>query len=179
MSSVFTKLRRASWAAGTAPVCTPSPPPPPHLPRVYLCSFSFLALNGAQPEFGTAVCLLTIPSWVIVRVQVSRKQLVPSWKNSCSQHKHLKGKLTNWSVQIDFEEEKKKGLSSCWLLNVSLAIFNSLLETYILWEFCIDYTGSPGTETVFSLDMIPAITNRKHLEAKTWAIWIRKKNVIK
>lgn len=121
----------------------PPPPTPLYLLNIYLCSFSFLALNGAQLVFSTAVCLLNLfhhESLCMCKYPGNSQCFLG--RTVAFQHKHLKGKLTNWSVQIYFEEEKKKGLSNSWLLNLSLAIFNSLLETYILWEFQRHYPMS-------------------------------------
>lgn len=148
----------------------PLTPPPLYLLNIYLCSFSFLALNGAQLVFSTAVCLLNLfhhDSLCVCKYPGNSQCFLG--RTVAFQHKHLKGKLTNWSVQIYFEEAKR-GLSNCWLLKVSLAIFNSLLETSILWEFYLNYTMGERERFILVFHFnrsIPSITNRKRFKAKT------------
>lgn len=144
------ELRQATWAAGTDACLRSIPPhPTPLYSLIFICALSFLALNGS-------LCVCSIwKQWHFLR-----KQLLFNWH--CL-------KEINQLVSSDLFWGGKKGLSNCWLSNLSLAIFNSLLETYILWEFTSSLHDEQEIKmhSVFRCHWsIPSISNRKRFKQK-------------
>lgn len=180
MSSVFTKLRLREWrgaarAAGTALVCTP-PLPHPFTSLIFICahflSWPWMELSSCSVQLYVYWIYSIVSHCACVSIQETASAFLEEQLLSAQA---LKREINQLVSSDWFWGGKKKGLSNCWLLNVSLAIFNSLLETYILWEFILITQGSQGTETgSVSLWVDGArYYQQKHLETKTWAIRIK------
>lgn len=145
MSSVFTKLRLREWrgaarAAGTALVCTP-PLPHPFTSLIFICahflSWPWMDLSSCSVQLYVYWIYSIVSHCACVSIQETASAFLEEQLLSAQA---LKREINQLVSSDWFWGGKKKGLSNCWLLNVSLAIFNSLLETYILWEFYLNYT---------------------------------------
>lgn len=179
MSSVFTKLSRVSCRDSAC--LQPPPLPHPFTSLIFICahflSWPWMELSPCSVQLYVYWIYSIVSHCACVSIQETASAFLEEQLLSAQA---LKREINQLVSSDWFWGGKKGGLSNCWLLNVSLAIFNSLLETYILWEFYLNYTGSRVTETgcVLFGQIFPGITNRKDLEAKkkkkTWAIQIIK-----
>lgn len=145
MSSVFTKLRLREWSrARELPgqrLFAPPPLPHPFTSLIFICahflSWPWMELSACSVQLYVYWIYSIVSHCACVSIQETASAFLEEQLLSAQA---LKREINQLVSSDWFWGGKKKGLSNCWLLNVSLAIFNSLLETYILWEFYLNYT---------------------------------------